>query len=90
MILIIGANGFFGNQLQKLFLKKKVKFIPTDISLNEKNFLDIRDLVSIKKFLKINNITMVINCSCEPATSNSKKKVVGYKCDRKPKFDKSL
>ena len=75
MILIIGANGFFGNQLQKLFLKKKVKFIPTDISLNEKNFLDIRNSVSIKKFLKINNITIVINCSCEPATSNSKKRL---------------
>ena len=47
MILIIGANGFFGNQLQKLFLKKKIKFFPSDISLKNESYLDIRDLVLV-------------------------------------------
>ena len=75
MILIVGANGFLGNQLQKLFLKKKVKFFPTDISLKDKNFLDIRDFISIRNFLKKNNVKIIVNCSCEPATSKSKKKL---------------
>ncbi len=75
MILIIGANGFFGNQLQKLFLKKKIKFFPSDISLKNESYLDIRDLVSIKNFFSKNKITIVINCSCEPATSKSKRKL---------------
>ena len=75
MILIVGANGFFGNQLQKLFLNKKVNFFPTDISLKDKNFLDIKDLSSIKTVIKNENIKVVINCSCEPATSKSKKKL---------------
>tara|TARA_B100000989_G_scaffold147894_1_gene110178 strand:+ start:1431 stop:2426 length:996 start_codon:yes stop_codon:yes gene_type:complete len=75
VILIIGANGFFGNQLQKLFLKKKIKFFPSDISLKNESYLDIRDLVSIKNFFSKNKITIVINCSCEPATSKSKRKL---------------
>jgi len=77
VILIIGANGFFGNQLQRFFLKKKVNFFPTDISLKNKNYLDIRNLNSIKKVLRENHIKIVINCSCEPATSRSKKKLWG-------------
>ena len=75
MILIIGANGFFGNQLQKLFLTKKLIFFPTDISLDGENYLDIRNLFSIKEVIKRNNIKTIINCSCEPATSKSKKKL---------------
>ena len=75
MILIIGANGFFGNQLQKFFLKKKVSFFPTDISLKNENYLDVKNLKSIKNLLKSQNISIVINCSCEPATSKSKKKL---------------
>ena len=75
MILIIGANGFFGNQLQKLFLKKKLIFFPTDITLNGENYLDIRNLNSIKEIIKKNNIKIIINCSCEPATCKSKKKL---------------
>ena len=75
MILIIGANGFFGNQLQKFFLEKKINFFPTDISLKNENYLDIKNLNSIKNLLKGKNISVVINCSCEPATSKSKKKL---------------
>ena len=74
MILIIGANGFFGNQLQKFFLEK-INFFPTDISLKNENHLDIKNLNSIKNLLKGKNISVVINCSCEPATSKSKKKL---------------
>ena len=74
MILIVGANSFFGNQLQKLFLKK-IKFFASDISLKENNYLDIRNKNSIKDIIKKNNINIIINCSCEPATSKSKKKL---------------
>ena len=75
MILIIGANGFFGNQLQKFFLKKKIIFFPTDISLNGESYLDVRNLDLIKGIIKKNNIKIIVNCSCEPATSKSKKKL---------------
>lgn len=75
MILIVGANGFFGTQLQKLFLKKKIKFFASDISLKENNYLDIRNKNSIKDIIKKNNINIIINCSCEPATSKSKNKL---------------
>ena len=75
MILIVGANGFFGNQLQKSFLRAGISFFPTDITLKNENYLDIRNLISIKNVLKKNNIKVVINCSCEPATSKSKKKL---------------
>ena len=75
MILIIGANGFLGTHLQKLFLKKKINFFPTDITLKGKNYLDIKDFISINEVFKRNNIKSVINCSCEPATSKSKKKL---------------
>lgn len=75
MILIVGANGFFGNQLQKLFYKKRINFFPTDITLKKEKYLDIRDLASIKNFLKRYSIDTIINCSCEPATSKSKEKL---------------
>ena len=75
MILIVGANGFFGNQLQKLFLKKKIEFFASDISLKDEKYLDIKDLNSIKNIIKKYNIQIIINCSCEPATSKSKKKL---------------
>ena len=75
MILIVGANGFFGNQLQKIFLKKKVQFFASDITLKNENFLDIRNISSIREIIKKHNINTIINCSCEPATSKSKKKL---------------
>ena len=75
MILIVGANGFFGNQLQKTFLKKKVKYLPSDITLGKENYLDIRDIDSIRDIIRKHKIKAIINCSCEPATSKSKKKL---------------
>ena len=75
MILIVGANGFFGNQLQKTFLKKKVKYLPSDITLGKENYLDIRDIDSIRDIIRKYKIKAIINCSCEPATSKSKKKL---------------
>ena len=38
MILIVGANGFFGNQLQKSFLRAGISFFPTDITLKNENY----------------------------------------------------
>ena len=75
MILIVGANGFFGNQLQKLFYKKRINFFPTDITLKKEKYLDVSDFVSIKNVLNRYNIDTIINCSCEPATSKSKEKL---------------
>ena len=75
MILIVGANGFFGNQLQKLFLKKKVQFFASDITLEGENFLDVRNISSIREIIKKYDIKTIINCSCEPATCKSKEKL---------------
>ena len=70
----------------KSYFSKENKFFPTDITLKGKNYLDIKDFISINEVFKRNNIKSVINCSCEPATSKSKK-IVEYKCFRKSKFD---
>ena len=43
--------------------------------MKNENYLDIKNLNSIKNLLKGKNISVVINCSCEPATSKSKKKL---------------
>lgn len=58
MILITGANGQLGHDLQKILKKKNKDFIATDYKE-----LDITNVNDIKNFIKGKDIKLIINCA---------------------------
>jgi len=58
MILITGANGQLGYDLQKVLKEQKKDFIATDYKE-----LDITYIESIRNFVKNKNIEVIINCA---------------------------
>lgn len=58
MILITGANGQLGHDLQRILKKENREFIATDYKE-----LDITDIEAIKEFIKDKNIDVIINCA---------------------------
>ena len=58
MILITGANGQLGHDLQKILKKENKDFIATDYKE-----LDITNVNDIKNFIKGKDIKLIINCA---------------------------
>lgn len=58
MILITGANGQLGHDLQKILKEKNKEFIATDYKE-----LDITNIEAVREFVKDKNIDLIINCA---------------------------
>ena len=58
MILITGANGQLGHDLQRIFRERKQDFIATDYKE-----LDITDIDAVREFVKGKDIKLIINCA---------------------------
>ena len=61
-ILVTGANGQLGNEIQTVAKKSKDNYIFTDVCDGYKK-LDITDLDAIRNEVKENNIKCIINCA---------------------------
>ena len=61
-ILVTGANGQLGTELQKLL---------TDAIFTDVDVLDITDLEMVKKFVKDNNIGTIVNCAAYTAVDKA-------------------
>ncbi|MDX8337157.1 SDR family oxidoreductase [Candidatus Cetobacterium colombiensis] len=58
MILITGANGQLGHDLQKILHAENLEFIATDYKE-----LDITNIDAVREFVKDKNIDLIINCA---------------------------
>lgn len=65
-VLITGANGQLGQEFQKLFTNEHISFIPTDYKE-----LDITDIDAIRKIIKENKFTHIINCAAYNAVDKA-------------------
>ena len=61
-ILVTGANGQLGNEMQIVSQKSKDKYIFTDVC-DDYTKLDITNLEAIRKMVKDNDIKCIINCA---------------------------
>ena len=61
-ILVTGANGQLGTELQKLL---------SDAIFTDVDVLDITDLEKVKKFVKDNNIGTIVNCAAYTAVDKA-------------------
>ena len=61
-ILITGANGQLGHEMQRVAKESNDNYIFTDVAEGYEN-LDITDLESIRKMVKANNIEIIVNCA---------------------------
>ena len=61
-ILVTGANGQLGTELQKLL---------SDAIFTDVDVLDITDLENVKKFVKDNNIGTIVNCAAYTAVDKA-------------------
>lgn len=71
-ILITGANGQLGQDFQKLFSEKKIKFVDTDI-IGASYRLDITKLNELRIFVKKKSIDCIINCAAYNAVDKAEK-----------------
>lgn len=62
VILVTGANGQLGNEMQIVAKQSSDKYIFTDVCDGYEN-LDIADLEAIRKIVKENNVECVVNCA---------------------------
>ena len=61
-ILITGANGQLGHEMQRVAKESNDNYIFTDVAEGYEN-LDITDLEAIRKMVKVNNIEIIVNCA---------------------------
>lgn len=61
-ILVTGANGQLGNEMQLVSKKSKDNYIFTDVCDGYQK-LDITDLDAIRKMVKNNDVKCIINCA---------------------------
>ena len=61
-ILITGANGQLGHEMQRVAKESNDNYIFTDVAEGYEN-LDITDLEAIRKMVKANNIGIIVNCA---------------------------
>lgn len=61
-ILVTGANGQLGNEMQIVSKNSKDRYIFTDVCDGYQK-LDITDLASIRKMVKDNDINCIVNCA---------------------------
>ncbi len=57
-ILITGANGQLGREIQKQYRGKNVELLPTDVK-----DLDITDVLAVNKYVSDNKPDVIINCA---------------------------
>ena len=62
MILVTGANGQLGNEMQIVSKKSSDKYIFTDVCEGYEK-LDITDLEAIRKTVKDNDVKCIVNCA---------------------------
>ena len=67
MYLVTGANGQLGNELKKRL---------TGAVFTDKSVLDITDANAVQKFVKENNIDLIINCAAYTAVDKAEKEDV--------------
>lgn len=58
MILITGANGQLGHDLQRILDERKEEYVATD-----RETLDITNIDMVREFVKDKNISLIINCA---------------------------
>lgn len=61
-ILITGANGQLGHEMQRVAKESNDNYIFTDVAEGYEN-LDITDLEAIRKMVKANNVEIIVNCA---------------------------
>lgn len=61
-ILVTGANGQLGNEMQLVSMNSKNNFVFTDVTEGYQK-LDITNLDDIRKFVKDNGINVIVNCA---------------------------
>jgi dTDP-4-dehydrorhamnose reductase len=61
-ILVTGANGQLGNEMQIVAKQSSDKYIFTDVCVGYEK-LDITDLEAIRKVVKENNVKCIVNCA---------------------------
>ena len=61
-ILITGANGQLGHEMQRVAKESNDNYIFTDVAEGYEN-LDITDLEATRKMVKANNIEIIVNCA---------------------------
>lgn len=61
-ILVTGANGQLGHEMQRVAKESNDNYIFTDVAEGYEN-LDITDLEAIRKMVKANNIEIIVNCA---------------------------
>ena len=61
-VLITGANGQLGHEMQRVAKESNDNYIFTDVAEGYEN-LDITDLEAIRKMVKANNIEIIVNCA---------------------------
>ncbi len=65
-VLVTGANGQLGNEIRIVSKRSKDNYIFTDVvevEGQETTILDITDIDSIRSFVKINNVKVIVNCA---------------------------
>lgn len=65
-ILVTGANGQLGNEMRVISKGSTDKYIFTDVNQVEgleTAYLDITDLDSIRKMVKVHNVNAIVNCA---------------------------
>ena len=65
-ILVTGANGQLGNEMRIIAQNSKDKYIFTDVNQVEgieTTYLDITDLVAIRKMVLKNEVEVIVNCA---------------------------
>lgn len=67
-VLVTGANGQLGSELQELSKKSLYKFFFTD-----RKTLDITNAKEIKQFIDTNKINIIVNCAAYTAVDNAEK-----------------
>ncbi|OOC44208.1 dTDP-4-dehydrorhamnose reductase [Thermosipho sp. 1074] len=71
-ILITGAAGQLGQDLQKLFEKEKIEYIATDFAKGYKK-LDITNLKDVRELVKQTKPDVIINCAAYNAVDKAEK-----------------
>ena len=61
-ILITGANGQLGHEMQRVAKESNDNYIFTDVAEGYES-LDITDLEAIRKMVKANNVEIIVNCA---------------------------
>jgi len=72
-ILITGANGQLGQEIQVLVEKQEHDLLDGNFYFTDRDFLDITNKDELEKFIELNAIDTIINCAAYTAVDDAEK-----------------